>query len=98
MSDASQPVVSPDGKRVGYITLPSPRKSELWVSDIDGGNKVKIATGEQLVTGAWAPDNFHLAFFETGASAGDKFYLVGADGSDPHQLPPLPGMPIASMV
>jgi hypothetical protein len=59
---------------------------------------VKIATGEQLATGLWAPDNFHLAFFDTGASAGDKFYLVGADGSDLHQLPPLPGMPIASMV
>jgi Tol biopolymer transport system component len=98
VSDASQPVVSPDGKRVLYITLPAPRKSELWVSDIDGGNKVKIATGEQLVTGLWAPDSFHLAFFDTGASAGDKFYLVGADGSDLHQLPPLPGMPIASMV
>ena len=49
--DATQPIISPDGKRVMYITLPAPQRTELWVSDIDGGNKVKIATGEGLGTG-----------------------------------------------
>ena len=39
--DASQPVISPDGKRVMYIMLFAPKRTELWVSDIDGGNKVK---------------------------------------------------------
>ena len=69
--DATQPVISPDGKRVMYITLPAP-ESELWVSDIDGGNKVKIATGEHLGTGTWAPDNFHLSFYETGPAERPK--------------------------
>jgi Tol biopolymer transport system component len=84
------PSVSPDGKRVMYITLPAPERYELWVSDIDGGNKVKLATGEDLAAGAWAPDNFHLSFFETGAPAGAKSakaYIVGADGSGLRQLP-----------
>ena len=65
--DATQPIISPDGKRVMYITLPAPQRNELWVSDIDGGNKVKIATGETLATGTWAPDNFHLSFSEAGS-------------------------------
>ena len=78
--DATQPVISPDGKRVMYITLPARERIELWVSDIDGGNKVKIATGEALATGSWAPDNFHLSFL-TGAGADAKAYIVGADGS-----------------
>ena len=60
--DATQPIISPDGKRVMYITVLSPLKSELWASDIDGGNKVKLATGENLGTGTWAPDNFRLSF------------------------------------
>jgi serine/threonine protein kinase/Tol biopolymer transport system component len=89
--DATQPAISPDGKRVMYITLPAPKRNELWVSDIDGGKRVKLATGEHLATVHWAPDNFHLSFDETGASAGAKVYLVGADGSGLRQLPPMGG-------
>jgi serine/threonine protein kinase len=85
--DTTGPGISPDGKRVMYITLPAPQRQELWVSDIDGGNKVKLATGESLSTGTWAPDNFHLSFTEEGASAGSKAYIVGTDGSGLRQLP-----------
>jgi serine/threonine protein kinase len=91
--DATQPAISRDGKRVMYITLPAGRNHELWVSDLDGGNKVKIATGDQsLSTGTWAPDNFHLSFFDPGAAS--KVYIVGADGSGLRQLPPIGGAPI----
>jgi Tol biopolymer transport system component/predicted Ser/Thr protein kinase len=79
--DANQPQISPDGKRVMYII----GVRDLWVSDIDGGNKVKIASGESMETLGWAPDNFHLAY----ASGPDhtKGYVVGADGSDLRQVP-----------
>jgi Tol biopolymer transport system component len=87
---ATQPEISPDGKRVMYITLPAGKNPELWASDIDGDNKVKIATGEGLGTGFWSPDNFHLSFQEAGAKA----YIVGADGSGLRQLPPMGGTPI----
>jgi serine/threonine protein kinase/Tol biopolymer transport system component len=86
--DATEPAISPDGKRVMYITLPSSQRSELWVADIDGGNKVKIATGEHLGTGTWASDNFHLSFYD-----GSKEYIVGADGSGLRQLPSMGDMP-----
>jgi serine/threonine protein kinase/WD40 repeat protein len=86
--DASQPVISPDGKRVMYIMLPAPNKRELWASDIDGGDKVKLTTGgETLGTGTWAPDNFHLSFFESAGGANGKNYIVGADGSGLRELP-----------
>jgi serine/threonine protein kinase len=81
--DASEPIISPDGKRVMYITFPARDRNELWVSDIDGGNKVKL--GEDMGTGTWAPDNFHLAFF--GVRSQRKVYVVGADGSGLRQLP-----------
>ena len=93
--DATQPTISRDGKRVMYITLPAPDRNELWVSDIDGDNKVKIATGENLGTGSWAQDNFHLSFFDQlggGAGAkGSEVYIVGADGSGLRQLPRMVG-------
>jgi serine/threonine protein kinase/Tol biopolymer transport system component len=85
--DATQPIISPNGKRVMYITFPAPQRTELWVSDIDGGNKVKLATGENLGTGTWAPDNFRLSFQELRLGAGSKVYIVGADGSGLRQLP-----------
>ena len=84
--NATQPVVSRDGKRVMYITIPSQDRSELWVSNIDGSNKVKIATGTAIATGYWAGDNSHLAFVEEKAGSPDKPYVVGADGSGLHEL------------
>ncbi len=85
--DATQPIISPDGKRVMYITVLSPLKSELWASDIDGSNRVKLASGENMGTGTWARDNFRLSFQEFRPGAGSKVYVVGADGSNPRQLP-----------
>ncbi len=85
--DATQPTISPDGKRVMYITLFARDRKELWMSDIDGGNNVKIATGESRSTGAWAPDNFHLSFQEGVGDGVDKVYIVGADGNGLRQLP-----------
>ena len=85
--NAVQPIISPDGKRVMYITLPAPQRTELLASDIDGGNKMRIATGENLGTGTWAPDNSHLSFQEPRAGVGGKAYIVGADGSGLRELP-----------
>ena len=85
--DATQPIISPDGKRLMYITHPGPQTAELWVSGIDGGNKLKLATGESLNPGTWALDNFHLSFWEQVSGENDKGYIVGADGSGLRQLP-----------
>jgi Tol biopolymer transport system component len=83
--DVTEPVISPNGKRVTYVTLPSLQNQQVWVSDIDGGNKVKVAAGD-LVTGRWAPDNFHLTFFDEVTSPGARVNIVGADGSGLRQL------------
>jgi Tol biopolymer transport system component len=92
---ATQPIISRDGKRVMYVTLSG--EAELWTSDIVGGNRVKIATGENteedLLALNWAPDSFHLSF-----SQGSKLYIVGADGSGLRQLPSMAGMTISNAV
>jgi serine/threonine protein kinase len=95
--DATQPALSTDGKRVMYITVPAPQRTELWVSDIDGGNKVKIASGKDLGTGAWAPDNFDLTFSETDVTTEDNLYIVGADGSGLRKMPLISDRPWTSV-
>jgi serine/threonine protein kinase/Tol biopolymer transport system component len=95
--DATQPTLSPDAKRVMYITFPASQRTELWLSDIDGANKVKIAAGESLATGSWASDNFHLYFFGTTGRDADKGYIVGADGSGLRELPLVGGAPVGAV-
>jgi serine/threonine protein kinase/Tol biopolymer transport system component len=79
--NATQPGVSPDGKRIIYLTIPSRDRNELWVADIDGSNKTKIATAESLSTGTWSSDNSHFTFVAEKTGSPDKPYIVAADGS-----------------
>jgi serine/threonine protein kinase len=85
--NATQPAISPDGKRVMYVTTVANDRSELWDSNIDGSGKVKLDTGVSVATTTWAPDSTHLAFLESKPGETDKAFIVSADGSGRHQLP-----------
>jgi len=84
--NATQPVISRDGKRVAYITSPAQDRNELWVASLDGSNKVKIAAATAIATGFWSPDNSRLLFAAEEPGAADKLYSVNADGTNLHQL------------
>ncbi len=76
---ASQPIISPDGKRVMYIKYPGPNQTELWVSDLGGGNRVRLASSGSLSRGDWSPDVSRLVF-EDNAGGESKAYIIGSDG------------------
>ena len=84
--DATQPAISPDGKRVMYLVNSGPHRQELWVADIDGKNKVRVASGEVLAADAWTHDGSQLSFTDL-STAPFKLYVAGADGSNIHQVP-----------
>jgi serine/threonine protein kinase/Tol biopolymer transport system component len=77
--NASQPSISPDGKRVMYIRYVGSGKTELWVQNLDDTDKIKVASSGELLTGDWAPNGSQLAFFDNAGGDG-KAYVVGADG------------------
>ena len=75
---ATGPVMSRDGKRVMYIKL---HPNQLWVSDVDGANKIRLTASGTVWLGDWSPDGSQLAFMNfTGREY--KGYLIRADGSD----------------
>jgi serine/threonine protein kinase/Tol biopolymer transport system component len=84
--NATQPAISPDGKKVAYITVPARDRNEVWVADIDGSNKTRLSTGESLATGMWSADSARVGFITEKAGAPDKAYFVGVDGSGQQAL------------
>jgi serine/threonine protein kinase len=85
LENATQPVISPDARRVAYLTLPESGRVELWVSDVDGSNRVKLAASEDLSTGDWSADGSQFAFEEDLHGVG-KVYAIGVDGSNLRQI------------
>jgi serine/threonine protein kinase/Tol biopolymer transport system component len=85
--NATQPSMSPDGKRLMYVTTPEKGRTELWVQNLDGSNKVKLATSRSLGTGFWAPDSFHLFFMDEAIGTADRAFTGAADGSGIRQIP-----------
>ena len=88
---ASQPAVSPDAKKLMYIVYVNRNfKEEIWVSDIDGRNAVKIATGKHVATGAWSPDSKRIGYIVE-SEAGDRGYIATSDGRSIREVAPVPG-------
>ena len=79
--NAAQPAISRNGKRLMYVTSPSRDRTELWVSDVDGNNKNRLAQALSIGTGFWSPDDSRLAFFTEEPGKGEKIYLANPDGS-----------------
>jgi serine/threonine protein kinase len=84
--DAIAPALSLDGRRAAYVVRTGNESQELWVSDTDGNNKVKLANGAALGAVDFSPDGSKFIF--TDAEKGvQKFYMVKIDGSGLHQIP-----------
>jgi serine/threonine protein kinase len=79
--DATQPTISNDGRHLAYITVPEPGKAEMWVSDLAGNNRLKLAAaGSGLETLAWSNDAKKFLYAD---SEGENFqlYIIDADGT-----------------
>jgi Tol biopolymer transport system component/predicted Ser/Thr protein kinase len=79
--NATQPVLSRSGKRLMYVTVPSRDRNELWVADVDGNNKTRLAQGSSIATGFWSPDDSRVSFFTEEPGKETKLYLAHPDGS-----------------
>ncbi len=84
---AIQPIISRDGKKVMYIKMiGNDADRELWTSNIDGSNPVKIVSSKGLGTGDWSPDSNWVAFSDL-----RKAYVARSDGRDLKEIADLEG-------
>jgi len=85
--EGTQPALSWDGRHIMYITLSgNAQQGDIWASDIDGSNRVKIASGTEPITVVFTSDASKLVFVvrENGAP---KVYIVKTDGTSLRQIP-----------
>lgn len=81
---ATQPIIAPDGKKLMFIrVLELGVNTELWTCNIDGSNKVKLASGRNLATGDWTRDSLRLGFADGEENHG---FIVDADGRHLRQI------------
>ena len=79
--EATQPVLSPDGRYVAYIILNgNAQHGDLWISDVDGGNRTRVASGTELVTFSFASDGSEFLFAQSTGGV-PKVYMVRRDGT-----------------
>jgi len=83
---ATQPTFSWDGRRVAYIVLTgNAGQGDIWISDIDGGNRVKLASGTQLITMSFSSDSSEFLFSETEGGV-PKVYVAKVNGTGLRQV------------
>jgi serine/threonine protein kinase len=90
--DATQPTLSADGLHLAYITILEPGKTEMWVSDLTGNNRLKlISSGDDLETLAWSNDASKFLFSDADGAhkrgTDRKLFVIDADGKNLRQLP-----------
>jgi serine/threonine protein kinase len=83
--DTTQPAISPDARRVMYVKSVGPNQSEVWVSDLDGSNKIRLAASGNFDTGGWMRDGSKVSFFDDSGKE-TKGFFVGADGRGLHEI------------
>lgn len=78
------PTVSPDGRRIAYISNDKPEK-KLFVQDVAGGRPVEIFGAPELNYLRWAPDGQELLVWARGANR-NGIYVVSQLGGTPRLI------------
>ncbi|HEY7535415.1 MAG TPA: hypothetical protein VH878_05670, partial [Thermodesulfobacteriota bacterium] len=79
----SQPILSPDGKQLMYIRYVQPgRTEEVWVSNLDGTSRFRIATSSISHTGTWSRDGTKIGFM-----LDNKPFVADSNGRNVREIP-----------
>lgn len=80
----SDPRISPDGRRVLFISNRS-GNSNMWVCDADGKNAAQLTDGLYVDTPNWSPDG-SVIVFNSVVDGNSDLYAIGANGGTVRRL------------
>ena len=78
------PTVSPDGRRIGYISNDGPEK-KLLIQELAGGRPVEIFSAPEINYLRWSPDGTELLVWARGGEW-NGIYVIPQLGGRPHLI------------
>ncbi len=92
LTPASDPQVSPDGRRIVFALTTTDRQtqqvtSHLWLCDVDGGNRRQLTYhGGRNGEARWSPDGRAIAFVSDRVKPSGLFVLPLAEGGEAREV------------
>ena len=80
----SAPTLSPDGRRIAYVSDATPEK-QLMVQELEGGQPIAVFTAPELGHLRWSPDGSELIIWARG-SGKDGVYIMPQVGGTPRRI------------
>ena len=83
------PSWSPDGKKIAYASYERGNRSNIYIMNADGTNKVKLAnTTDFAACPVWSPDGAKIAYIaeRDNEAPGCDIYTINIDGTERKRL------------
>ena len=87
LASASSPSLSPDGRRIVYVSNES-GTPQAWIAPASGGKPARLTDTEDPVGGVlWSPDGSRIAYtIAPGGGMNAQVWLVAPDGKAPERV------------
>jgi Tol biopolymer transport system component len=85
VGDNVQPVVSPDGRYIVFVSDRKDARHNLWRIDVDGGNARQLTNGNFDRNPAFSPDGKWVIYASMGVT-NPNLWRVSIDGGEPVKL------------
>ena len=84
----TDPIWSPDGKRIAFTSMKNEGNRDIYVMDADGENQRKLTNNPfKDCEPSWSPDGKNIAFVSDREEDGNmEIYVINVDGGNPRKL------------
>lgn len=83
------PAISPDGRRISFVSNQSGAAQQVWTADADGKNQRQLTDfpdGSVATRAAWSPDGKFLAFDAAAGTNNSAIYVLNVESGVPQKI------------